>query len=618
MRPEHIIYEIFAAPDFILTKLTSMKHLVNSLLCVIFLCFSSKAAVYQTPGTGVNWTLTDLVAQSGGFVTFNGTDYLFTDSVTVRAGDVIRIEADATVKFNAQVVFKVNGTLIINPPIGVLFTAANIASPFRGVWLELSANSLINKLTYEYASSFRLSDSNPEIENSIFRFNNNSTVLSNGALSLFRSSPMIKNCSFINNYRAAIQGGANIANAPKIFNTLFAGNNSTNQNVPQINLGASGTDTTKIVGCTIINPGGIRTGGIGFLPIGNLNTYIHSNLIANNRYGISLQGATINSIVSYNKIENNNIENNPNLGGSGIAFAGGTAAVQQNSIVTGNIFKNNLWGITILNRAKPNLGNLTNTDTTDNGKNVFINNNNVNTPFTDLYNNTIDTIYAQGNFWNTNDSLEVENKIFHKPDLGNLGLVIYSNYARRFNLVDFTANINVNDVLLNWRTSAEYGTRDFVVEKSMNNINFQPIDTVPAAGLSFHPRDYNSLDAGAFVNNARIYYRLRMVDSTAAFTFSDTVSVQFINIPATGLEQYYPTILNSGQSWTIKINSPYNQPLLLSYYAADGKYVKHIYLRLLPGFNQFTIPTDARLPKGWNFIKVYAIGLKKTIPVLIH
>src|SRR6218665_1125189 len=196
--------------------------------------FYARATVYSTPGTGVSWSLADLVAHSGGIVTANGNTYTFTDSVTIATGDVLKIETDATVKFNAQVVFRVNGTLIINPPTGVLFTPVSTASPFRGVWLENSTGSSTKKLTYEYASSFRLSDSSPEFEDCIFRFNNNATTLSNGTLSLFRANPLINRCSFIDNYRAAIQGGANIANAPRIYNCIFTGNNSSNQNVPHI------------------------------------------------------------------------------------------------------------------------------------------------------------------------------------------------------------------------------------------------------------------------------------------------------------------------------------------------------------------------------------------------
>ncbi|RYY68126.1 MAG: hypothetical protein EOO13_13135, partial [Chitinophagaceae bacterium] len=280
------------------------------LLFLLMITLNASASLYSTPGTGVKWSLSQLVANSGGLVIMNGTDYVVQDSITISTRDTLDISLNVVVKFNSTSVLRVNGVLLIDPSTNVLFTAVNTVTGFRGIFLENSVGSVIKKLTYEYASSFRLSDSSPLIDGCIFRFNNNSTSLSNGTLSLFRSNPVVSNCSFLDNFRAAIQGGANIANAPKIINCIFSGNNSSNQNVPHINLGASGADTTKIIGCRIINPGGIRTGGIGFLPLGNLNVYIHGNLIANNRYGISLQGATINSLVSYNRIENNNIENN--------------------------------------------------------------------------------------------------------------------------------------------------------------------------------------------------------------------------------------------------------------------------------------------------------------------
>jgi hypothetical protein len=596
-----------------------MRYTIYLITFLLSISLSTKATVYNTPGTGVNWTLADLVANSGGIVTFNGTEYLFTDSVTVRTGDVLRIETDATVKFNAQVIFRVNGQLIINPANSVLFIAANTATPFRGLWLENSPNNIIRKLRYEYASSLRMSDASAQFEDCIFRYNNSATTLSNGTLSLFRSNPTLTRCQFLNNFRAAIQGGANIANAPKIIECVFSGNNSSNQNVPQINLGASGTDTTKIIRCTIVNPGGIRTGGIGFLPLGNLNVLIEQNYIANNRYGIVLQGgADINSMVRYNHIAFNNIENNPNLGGSGISYAGGSASSKQRSIATGNRLEGNLWGITIQNRAMPNLGNLSNADTSDNGKNLFINNTNTSTALIDLYNNTVDTIYAQGNFWNSEDPAFVENRIFHRADLASLGLVIYNPFSLRYNAVTLAAAIDVNDVLLNWETATEFQTSRFIVEKSLDNSSFSPIDTVAAAGLSFDPSQYDSRDPGAFINNATIYYRLKMIDSLNGFRYSNTVSVKFPNLPSTQLEQYFPTLLNASQPWTIRINSPYQQPLRLGYFAADGKLVKLLSIPLVPGFNQLQIPTDPKLSRGWHYIKVMAIGLKETVPVLIH
>ena len=243
------------------------------------------------------------------------------------------------------------------------------------------------------------------------------------------------------------------ANAPVVEGCTFAGNNTLNQNVPQINLGTSGNDTVKIINNRFLQASS-NSGAIGFLPIGNVQVIIRNNIIRDNRYGITLNGgANISAMISYNLIENNNTQGDPLLGGSGIAFSGGTATSHQNTIVTGNTFAGNLWGITIQNRAQPNLGNITNSDTSDDGRNRFINNTNSATPHTDLYNNTPDPIFAQNNYWNSNDPAIVETKIFHTPDLASLGLVNYADFVTLPEaFISFTAAPNGLNVDLDWTT----------------------------------------------------------------------------------------------------------------------------------------------------------------------
>lgn len=596
-------------------------------LLLFSIAINSKAAVYQTPGTGVNWTLSDLVANSAGIVTFNGTEYLFTDSVTVLAGDVLRIETDATVKFNAQVVLRIYGSLIINPPTGVLFTAADIALPYRGVWLDLSSGSSFSKLTYEYASSFRLTDSSPSFDQCVFRFNTGTTLLSNSALSLFRSSPIITNCQFLNNWRAAIQGGSNIENAPKIYNSVFSGNNTSNQNVPQINLGSSGADTTKIIGCQIVNPGGIRTGAIGFLPTGTVHTLITQNHIANNRYGISLNGGSnINAMVSYNYIGFNNIENDPNLGGSGIAFGGGSSSSHQNSIVTGNTFEGNLWGITILRLSSgvpisgsmPNLGNLANADTSDNGKNRFINNTNAGTPGIDLYNNSADPIFAQGNYWNTNIPSEVEGKIFHQFDNPALGLVDYGNFVVPVTLVSFDAARENNDVKLSWQTAQELNSDHFVVERSYDGTNFTNIATVDAAGNSSTILQYSYTDVNANSFGGRVYYRLKMLDTDGTSAYSPIKLLNFAAIAKSFVHKVAPTLLTAAEQVNIEMASDRDQLIHMQLVDAVGRILKIQKTNVQAGLNRvpFIIPANAQ--KGVLFIRMHAHAFEETIRVVIQ
>jgi parallel beta-helix repeat protein len=507
-----------------------MKAIVLVVCTVLFFTTAALSNQYVTPGTGVKYTLDDLVTNSGGRVTLTAGIYYVSDTISINTNDTLTLYTDATIKYAANTFLGVrkNGVLLIDPPNNVTFTADNLTSGYLGVKIDSSNASIIRKLTLEYAVSFRINDCNPTLDSCILQFNNHltSTSFGNGAVSLFRASPLIKNCRFINNKLAAIQGGGNISNAPKILNNYFFANVTNNANVPQINLGATsaGADTVKIIGNTIIGAS-VMSGGIGFLPIGNAYAIINGNIIRKNRYGITFNGgANINAVISYNLIDSNNIQNNPNLGGSGIAFSGGSATSQQNSIVTGNIISNNLWGITIQNRSKPNLGNLSNADTTDDGKNQFYYNTNSSTPFIDLYNNSIDNISAENNFWNTHDLSVAETKIFHQVDNASLGLVdfdpIITSIPLPVSLTKFDAVKKERSVLLNWQTETEINTAYFNIQKSTDGRVFTTIGKVNAAGNTTSSSTYSYSDLDKLDGNA-VFYRLQIVDKDGKTSYSN-------------------------------------------------------------------------------------------------
>ncbi|MBS1492017.1 MAG: T9SS type A sorting domain-containing protein [Bacteroidetes bacterium] len=373
----------------------------------------------------------DLVTNSGGVVTFGSGYYTVNDTIKVKAGDTLYINTDITVKFAAGRSLACAGTLYFNPPTGILFTPVDTTTKFSGVRIDSSNSSVIRKLTLEYSVALRVNDGSAIVDSCIF--SNNGLIASNftnAAIVVLRTNNRmtVSNCQFLNNYRAAIQSGSNISTPMTITDNYFIGNDRLLVNTPQINLANSGVgDTIKITNNTLLKPS-TNCGGISFLSSsGQLNAIVTGNVIKNNRYGINVQGG--NSItyvrIAYNQIDSNNIQNSPSLGGSGIACSGGTAVSQPNTIITGNLIRWNLWGVTIQNRHKPNLGNITNADTSDDGKNVFVNNTNGTTPFIDLYDNSIDSIYAQNNFWNTSNIDSVALKIFDNTDNTALG-VVYS------------------------------------------------------------------------------------------------------------------------------------------------------------------------------------------------
>lgn len=378
---------------------------------------------YTTPNTSVSWNLNDLVTNSAGTVTLSGGIYFINSNLTIAQSDTIKILSNATVKAALNSVFLVNGTLIVNPPDSVKFSSIDTTQKFTEIRLDAAGvNCSFNKMIFEYSfNGFRLLNVSPAFTNCTFRYNcngNSSTTVP--ALNLFNANPLIQNCVFYRNYRAAIAGGSNIANAPQILNSQFIENNLLNGNVPQINLGQSGSGTTVIKGCTIRGLSA-NSGGIATLPIGSLNIIIENNIIKHNRYGIAITNANTNAIIRNNIIDSNNIQGNPALGGSGINF-NGTSTVT--ALVSKNYIRGNLWGITIQGTAKPVFGNLAVSDTNYIGLNYIWGNGNTGRIY-DLYNNTPDSIKAENNFWGTGLLDSIEAHIFHKPDSSSLGFVDY-------------------------------------------------------------------------------------------------------------------------------------------------------------------------------------------------
>src|SRR5690606_20038433 len=99
------------------------------------------------------------------------------------------------------------------------------------------------------------------------------------------------------------------------------GNNTANSNRPQINMGTTmANEPLQIIQNTIIgDPAMEMAGGIAVANFvgGSINVMIDDNTIQNNRYGITIIGPSNSAFIRNNIIEDNNIQGDPNLGGSG-------------------------------------------------------------------------------------------------------------------------------------------------------------------------------------------------------------------------------------------------------------------------------------------------------------
>ena len=375
---------------------------------------------YYTPGTGVHWELNDLVINSGGVLTFEAEKYLLWNDLFISQNDTLSISTDEEIRIDMGFQIKVLGVLISQPPVGLIITAMDTTSNFKGLSFDNSDGSVLKKCRISFGGGIKLVDSDIVLDSCIIR--NNNQANSTGVIDMINSNPIIKYCRIYDNLGPAVLSAANGNSSPQIIGNHLVHNCSSNLNMPQINLGtSSATDTIRII-TNIITGLYQNSGGIALATLagGSIKGIVEGNTIENNRFGITAYGMNIFTLIKDNLITDNNIQGDPLLGGSGINFWGD---VTNSSIVTGNEITGNLWGITVQNQALPNLGKV-DPDTLNPGENLIFDNGNSGEIYA-LYNNTPNDLFAENNYWGTFDPDTVEMYIFHQPDDPALGFVDY-------------------------------------------------------------------------------------------------------------------------------------------------------------------------------------------------
>ena len=244
----------------------------------------------------------------------------------------------------------------------------------------------------------------------------------------------VRKCVFGSCQRSAIGGAANYRNPLLVEQCVFIRNGQDNRNAPQLNLTVA--DSVVVRHCVLLGDstktlvGGIVVSNLlGFS--GDYQTLIEDNDIRHHRFGVATY-LRQHAVIRDNKLVDNHHETNANNGGSGINIY--DPQQQQTAHIEGNRIEGNLWGVTIIGGRQVNLGR-TDVDVLspdyNPGGNIFLNNGNSGVVY-DLYNNSGNTVYAQGNYWlSATDQTEaaIEDVIFHQHDNSALGSVVFSPWA---------------------------------------------------------------------------------------------------------------------------------------------------------------------------------------------
>lgn len=134
-------------------------------------------------------------------------------------------------------------------------------------------------------------------------------------------------------------------------------------------------------------------------------------------------------------------------------------------------------------------------------------------------------------------------------------------------LTIFTAVSKGNNVELNWKTATETNNAGFEIERRIEN-KWVAIGYVEGAGTSNTTKEYQYSDV--VKENGSVGYRLKQIDRTGLFTYSNVVEVTISQVVESfTLGQNYPNPFNP--TTTINFSVPSTQQATLKIYDITGR-----------------------------------------------
>jgi hypothetical protein len=139
-------------------------------------------------------------------------------------------------------------------------------------------------------------------------------------------------------------------------------------------------------------------------------------------------------------------------------------------------------------------------------------------------------------------------------------------------LVSFSASISGNSIIINWTTASELNNYGFEVQKKFSDSRFRAIGFIPGSGTTAAVHEYTFVQE--FIEKGINIFRLKQVDFSGTFSYSDEIQVMY-NIPNEfNLSQNYPNPFNPTTKFNYEIITPGH--VTLAIYNILGKQVASV------------------------------------------
>lgn len=156
-----------------------------------------------------------------------------------------------------------------------------------------------------------------------------------------------------------------------------------------------------------------------------------------------------------------------------------------------------------------------------------------------------------------------------------------------------------NGNMLLWKTASESNSSHFVLERSIDGINFESIGKVKAAGNSGSILSYNYLDSKISSSYEIVYYRIQEVDLDGAFIYSKLKS---LSDESSGFVSVFPIPVKRGQMLTLEYFSEANADLSIALFDNVGSFILNKEFEVEKGYNTIEISTND-LMSGFYILK---------------
>ena len=179
-------------------------------------------------------------------------------------------------------------------------------------------------------------------------------------------------------------------------------------------------------------------------------------------------------------------------------------------------------------------------------------------------------------------------------------------------LIEFKAENSGDINRLSWITGSEENTDYFVVERSLDGVHFESLDSTDAAGWSTDILSYELIDKHPY---QQTYYRLKNVDFDGQYSYSK-IEVVLIDGSAELSFNVYPNP-NIGDELNLMVNSYFEELAIVEIMDITGRVVHRSEIDLKNGFYTGSI-NISNLSEATYLISITSSHIKETLKLVVE